>query len=225
MQVNRFFSPPAAEPIAEKQAVGKYILGGLLWAAAGFLAAKASVLGTLSPFGIAYGAAVKKNDAPAAIIGAMIGYIAFAPPGFVKYVLAMLLLAGLRWQNGLFSRIPKPGAAAGALAVPSAVLLAVTNGTIYDSLLAVSEVLLAGCASYFFARTLNAFQCGVENLRQADLFSFVITLSIAVLALVPFSFFQISLGRILAGTAILLSARLAQEAGGAVAGIIQRKKF
>jgi len=220
MQVNRFFSPPAAEPIAEKQAVGKYILGGLLWAAAGFLAAKASVLGTLSPFGIAYGAAVKKNDAPAAIIGAMIGYIAFAPPGFVKYVLAMLLLAGLRWQNGLFSRIPKPGSAAGALAVPSAVLLAVTNGTIYDSLLAVSEVLLAGCASYFFARTLNAFQCGVENLRQADLFSFVITLSIAVLALVPFSFFQISLGRILAGTAILLSARLAQEAGGAVAGII-----
>lgn len=221
MHTNRSFSPPVPPGTArEKQAMGKYALRGLLWAAAGFIASKAAILGALSPFGIAYAAAAKEKDAPAAMLGAALGYLVFAPAGFIKYILAMALLAALRWQGGLFTRIPRPFAAAGVLAVPSAILLVAAGGTIYDSLLALSEALLAGCATYFFARTISVLRLGLENMKQTDVFSIVITLCIAILSLVHLTIFHVSLGRILAGAAILLSAQFAREAGGSVAGVI-----
>lgn len=220
MQTKRLFSPPVSETTREKWTAGKFVLRGLLWAAAGFVASKAAVLGALSPFGVAYAAAVREKDAPAAMLGAALGYVVMAPAGFLKYVLAMALLAALRWQGGLFSRIPRPFAAAGVLAVPSAILLVASGGTIYDSLLALSEALLAGCASYFFARTVSALRLGLENIQQTDIFSLIITLCTAILALTHLSVFNVSIGRILAATAILLSAQLAREAGGSVAGVV-----
>lgn len=221
MHTNRSFSPPApSEAARERQAVGKYALQSALWAAAGFVASKAVVLGVLSPFGIAYAAAAKEKNALAAMLGATLGYLILAPAGFVKYVLAMALLAALRWQGGLFSRIPRPIAAAVVLAAPSSILLVAAGGTIYDSFLSLSEILLAGCAAYFFGRAISAMRLGLENVKQTDIFSIVITLCIAVLALTHLTVFNVSLGRILAGTAILLSAQLAREAGGSVAGVV-----
>lgn len=220
MQTNKSVFAAVPNAARERQAIGYYILRSVLWAAAGFLASKAVVLGTLSPFGIAYAAAVKEKDAPAAILGVALGYVAFAQAGFLKYVLAIALLAALRWQGGLFSRIPSPIGASCVLTIPSAILLVAAGGTIYDSLLAVSEILLAGCATYFFARTISALRLGVGHLKQTDFFSVVITACIAVLALVHFTVFGVSIGRVLASAAILLAGQLAREAGGAIAGVV-----
>lgn len=81
------------------------------------------------------------------------------------------------------------------------------------------EVRLACCASYFFSRTIEAFDLGIDNLRQTDITSILITFCIIILALINLTVFGLSIGRVLAVTVILLAAQFAREAGGAIAGV------
>lgn len=197
----------------------------LVCAVTGFLSANAFVLGGLAPFGVAFAAAAKKKDYAAAVLGATLGYLAsFRLVTNIKYVAAMLLLFLLRWggESGSFARslrIPRLAFCAAALGIPSLALMVISGGGIYDLLLAVSEVLLACCAGYFFSRTIHAMEEGLENARQSDITSVMITFCIAILALVNLHLFGLSVGRVLACLTILLAAQAAREAGGAIAGV------
>lgn len=226
MHLNKtIFAEDTQGALPERRIIQAFALQSLLWAGAGFIASKAMVLGVLAPFGISFAAAARPKNAPAAMLGASLGYLLFFPAGFLKYILAMLLLLLLQLKpvSGLFAArpggLPRPLATTVALGLPSIAVLALGGGTLYDALLALSEVLLAACASYFFARTVDAARLGVENLKQADIISIVIAFGIAVLALTHLRIFQVSVGHIVAVTAIFLSAQASREAGGAIAGI------
>lgn len=220
-----------------QSAIPRLILRSLLLVLGGFVASKAVVLGVLAPFGIAFAASVRPKDAPASILGAITGYLLGAPAGFLKYLLALVILLAFQWQRGtmlparregdsepeergpLQFLLRGPAAAALSLGLPSMILLIATGGSVYDSMLALAELLLAGCAAFFFTRTVRVLRLGLENIQQTDVISISITFCIAVLALVPLTVFHISVGRLLAATVILLASQTAQEAGGAISGV------
>ena len=194
-------------------------------AAGGFLAANAVILGELAPFGVAFAASVPPRDGAAAGLGAVVGYLAgFAHTGQVRYLTAMLTLFLVRWMFSSGSlargvRIPRQLLTAVALGLPGGALAMATGGNLYQLVLVGAEALLASCASYFFTRGLRALELGPENLRSTEVTSLVISLCIAVLALSGLTVAGLSLGRVLAAALVLLAARAAREAGGAIAGV------
>ncbi|WP_162614208.1 SpoIIE family protein phosphatase [Anaerotruncus colihominis] len=200
--------------------------GYFAYAATGFVAANAFVLGGLAPFGIAFAASAKPRYYAGATLGATLGYLmSFHVMTNVKYIVAMALLFGLRVMLGsgtltrFCARVSGQALTAVSLGLPSIAIVLVGGGSVYDASLAVAEVLLACCASYFFTRTAQALELGVENMRQTDVTSLVITFGIAVLALVNLRVLGVSVGRVLAVLVILLAAQAAREAGGAIAGV------
>ena len=202
---------------AEAELVGYMVVG--------FVAANACVLEGLAPFGVAFAAAAKPKFTNAAILGATAGYLlSFQMLGNVKYILALALLFLVRWMTGsslLLRGLRMPGQAVAAvvLGIPSLGLAVLTGGSIYDGVLCIAEILLACCAAYFFARTAQALELGVENMQQTDVTSMVITFCIAILALINWSIGGVSIGRAAAALTILLAAQAAHEAGGAIAGV------
>lgn len=218
-----------------EMAFGERILQGLrahrlaveyfVYLVTGFISANAFVLGGLAPFGVAFAASAKDKFHSAATLGATLGYmISFNVEGNLKYILAMLILFALRkfFQGG---RILRQFSLSGqlclvlSLGIPSFAVTFASGGTIYDLVFAGSELLLACCASYFFTRTVQAFDLGVENMKQNDITSIIITFCITILALVNLHIFGLSFGRIIAVLVILLVAQIAREAGGAIAGV------
>ena len=75
--------------------------GYFAYAATGFVAANAFVLGGLAPFGIAFAASAKPRYYAGATLGATLGYLmSFHMMTNVKYIVAMALLFGLRVMLG-----------------------------------------------------------------------------------------------------------------------------
>ena len=147
----------------------------------GFVSANAFVLADLAPFGIAFAAAAKPQFYPAAVIGSILGYVlSFSSLGNVKYVLASMLLFAVRWafSSGTLMKnttVAPPVLTAVSLGIPSLAIAIATGGDVYAVVLVVSEVLLACCASYFFARTIQSIDLGWENLQQTDITSMINT--------------------------------------------------
>ncbi|WP_066453108.1 SpoIIE family protein phosphatase [Anaerotruncus rubiinfantis] len=202
--------------------MGAAYLGYIL---VGFVSANAFVLGGLAPFGVAFASAAKAKYAAAATLGAALGYLlSFDVMGNIKYVIAMLLVFLIRWGLSTSSltkwtRVSRQLICAVSLGTPSLAITFVTGGSVYDAVLGISEVMLACCASYFFSRTIEAFDLGIDNLKQTDITSILITFCIIILALINLTVFGLSIGRVLAVTVILLAAQFAREAGGAIAGV------
>lgn len=218
-----------------EMALGERIVQGLrahqiaieyfVYLVTGFISANAFVLGGLAPFGVAFAASSKQKYHSAATLGATLGYlISFSVEGNLKYILAMLILFAMRkfFQfGGVLHQISISGqfCLILSLGIPSFAVTIASGGNVYDLVFAGSELLLACCASYFFTRTVQAFDLGIENMKQNDITSIIITFCITILALVNLNFFGLSIGRIIAVLVILLSAQMAREAGGAIAGV------
>lgn len=192
--------------------------------AAGVMAANAAITGGLAPFGVALSAVEHKNRTPVTV-GACIGYMfTFTSLGTLKYVLSMGLLITLQWifsSGKLFRglRIPAQLELAVSLGAPSLILARVGRGTIYDFMLAVSEVLLACCAAYFFTRTAAVLGSSLTNARQSDVTAVVISFCIAVIGLLHVNILGVCVGRVLAAFVIFVAVHAAREAGGAIAGV------
>ena len=203
----------------------RLIVEYVVYLVTGFISANAFVLGGLAPFGVALAASAKEKYHAAATLGATLGYmISFHVEGNLKYILAMLILFTLRKfiQSGkLLRKFPVSGpiALVISLGVPSFAMTVVGGGNVYDLVFAASELLLACCAAYFFSRTVQAFDLGIENMKQNDITSIIITFCITILALVNLNLFGLSVGRMIAVLVILLAAQAAREAGGAIAGV------
>ncbi len=213
------------ERILQELRAHRLIVEYLAYLVTGFISANAFVLGGLAPFGVAFAASAKEKYHAAATLGATLGYmISFHVEGNLKYILAMLILFTLRKfiQSGeLLRKIPVSGqlGLVISLGAPSFAITIAGGGNVYDIVFAASELLLACCAAYFFSRTVQAFDLGIENMKQNDITSAIITFCIAILALVNLNLFGLSLGRIIAVLVILLAAQAAREAGGAIAGV------
>lgn len=189
-----------------------------------FAASNTLLLGKLAPFGVAAAASSRRNDAAAASLGAILGYIFSGnPENNLRYIGAVLITFGAKL---VFERFAKGDAVAVliagcSMAFSSFGYAAATVISGYSSMYAMAETVLAAGTAYFFRRTITAFEHKkpVMALSGGDKACVIMTAAIAAASLTGISFGKISLGGILASIVVILAAEYGRESGGAVAGV------
>lgn len=216
---------PARERKTEQHSLRPAVLhavyGGL-----GFLAANGAVMGNLAPFGAALTAAAPKRYLVAAMSGAAAGYLIRDPDNCFRYIAVVMALGALRWLfNELEfirrSRLFAPLSAFGAVFATGIAMLLGGTGTPASLLDCVMEALLAGAAAYFMAATvrLSHARRGIAAYTRQESACVVLSACVLLLALGRLTVEDISPGRILAVTVVLICARWGSIGGGAVSGV------
>lgn len=207
--------------------------GAAGYACTGLVMANSSIFGGISPFGVAFCAAVNGPEAVAASLGAIAGYILSVTPGSnMKYIAAVLLVAAAKILFGpkraglpLGEFTLKHNALTAVLTVLLSMLVASaavalsTDYTMYEIFLAGSEILLACGSAYFFTRGLSSLKVGWNGASKIDVSCVVISFAIIVMGLSGLEIANLSIGRIISALAVMLCARYGSEAGGSVAGV------
>ena len=195
--------------------------------AVGMICARGVVFAQYTPFGVAAVAAapypVLLSVALGSAFGCMLPSGAAVP---VHYLAAIIAAAAIRWalsdlvklrMHPLFA----PAAAFLPLLTTSVAVAAVSGSGLTETVLYVSEALLAGCSAYFFRRTVTAFESGrsAGEWTAQEIACAAFTVSVMLLAFSGLTLWGVSLGRVLAVLAVLYAARYGGVAGGSVAGV------
>lgn len=208
-------------------------LAALFSAAGGYVMASSGIFGGISPFGVAFCASLQGANAIAASLGAIMGYtFSAAMLTNMKYIAAVLLVAGIKWVfGGNFSGelgkkfIFRHNAATAmlitflSLLVASGAILLTAEPVLYDLLLAFTEILLACGAAYFFTRSLFCLYTGASGASRADLSCVAVSFAIVVMGFSAVTISRLSVGRMLCVLVILFCAHYGGEAGGSIAGV------
>ena len=204
-----------------KSAVLHIVYGGL-----GFLVAHGAVLGNLAPFGASYAAAVPKRNLAAAMAGTALGYAVRDPQDCFRYIAVTIAIGALRWLFSEMtfisrSRLFAPLLAFGTVFSTGIALLAGGAGKPESLTDCAVEALLAGAAAYFMATTvrLSGARRGLSAFTRQECACMVLTGCVLMLSLGRVTVEGVSIGRIIAVTAVLLCARYGGVGGGAVAGV------
>ncbi len=199
------------------------MIGGIIL---GLLLPRASVYGGLMPFSIGLSAAIGGPSAILVYLATFIGYLLQGATVSLRYIAALVTVAGLRWAISGFRVISRsvlfPAAVAfvGLLVTGSAMLLGATPG-ISAILTIFAESLLGGGFAYFTAVFLREIPDIQEHAFSANgQTSAMVLTAVVMMALLTVEFGGISPGRILCGVIILLSARCGGLAGGASVGVL-----
>lgn len=198
-------------------AVGIHITVAIL----GFLAARAPILDSLVPFGIAFAAAMPKGYIFTAGIGAFFGYFFPAVSGsgfrYLAAVFAVCTIKALVYGVTTFAKKPLFSALIAFLATLTTNLAAATGGNI-SYLYSIAEAVLSGAAGYFAHRAVSIVSKEKAGFTAEQLAAVLIMANIVLLGLYPVTFFSVSIGRILAAAAVMCAAVYARAGGGAVCG-------
>ena len=125
----------------------------------GVLCARGLVFGRYAPFGVAMAAAAPRGGMWAAVLGAMLGYIAPSPVYVpLRYAAALLAVAAIRWS---LSELPgvnshplfAPAAAFLPLLLTGMTMVFLNGSMAYSAALYVAESFLAAGCGYFLQRT------------------------------------------------------------------------
>lgn len=192
----------------------------------GILVSRGTLLGTLAPFGASYAAAVPKKNLLPSLIGTSFGYILLKPTDSFRYIAVIVAIGALRWLMGDIEKVSRSRLFAPltaflpTLATGIALLFASTSAlsSFADCFI---ESVLAGAAAYFISVSVQRAdeKRGISAYTRQETASLVMTGCVLILAFGSITFENISLGRIIAITAVLLSARYGGVNGGAVSGI------
>ncbi len=187
----------------------------------GFLFANAPICNNLLPFGAAFTGGVKRKYLAAASGGSALGYIiSFSNGGFV-YAASVFAITTIRviLSGERFARSP---IFSGCLSFLAAGIIRLTVTTSYGGSIvtALTEAALAGAAAYFVAIVfyISPTHKSGTDIKETTALSFCA--AIFILGLSRFSVLGLSIGRILAVTVIVATARYGQAAYGAVSGTI-----
>lgn len=215
---------PLGERLGQMAKNNRGLLEGAGTVVLAFVMAGSYLFGDISPFGVAFVAAVKpKRSAPAAL-GAVLGYLLSPVVATnMKYIGAVILVGVLQWafaSSSLLRRqiVAAPVVAGGALGVTSFAVTFATGIYLPAIALSASETMLAAGSAYFFARSLQTVELGLEKADKNDSICLLVSLGIAVTTLGRVEAGGISLGRLLAVLAVLICAG-SGEGPGAIAGI------
>jgi len=193
---------------------------------AGFVMARSVLFGGVAPFGVALVAAAGGRSSMGAALGAIAGYLMLGQGAVwgVQYMAAIVLVIAAKW---LFAgrlgegraHIAAAGSAFLGLGISGVAMIALSAATAYDIVRTLAEVFLGCGSAYFLSRGRSAVQSGLTGTSKAEQSCVVIAGCVALMAFSTINIGVLSVGRVLAVVMILLSARLAREAGGAIAGV------
>ena len=195
------------------------------WFLLGALVSRGAVFGTYAPFGVAFAAAAPYEGALYAALGSSFGYIMLLRGESFRCVASVVTVFALRW---LFSDLPRIScsrlfaplcASLPLLCTGSVITLATGRGRAAFAM-CVLEALLAGVGAYFLRETaeLASGRTSAKTFDQQEVACIVMTGCIFLLAANSLAVGGISLGRILAVTAVLFCAYYGSVAGGCIGG-------
>ena len=198
----------------------------LLAGALGLVMARSVLFGGVAPFGVALVAAAGGRSSMGAALGAIAGYLLLGQGAVwsVQYVAAIVLVIAFKWMfAGRLGedRVHITAAASCllGLGISGAAMLTLSSATAYDTIRTLAEVFLGCGAAYFLSRARYAVGSGLTGASKAEQSCVVIAGCVALMAFSSITIGALSTGRVLAVVMILLSARIAREAGGAIAGV------
>ncbi|MDE7389995.1 MAG: SpoIIE family protein phosphatase [Lachnospiraceae bacterium] len=191
----------------------------------GAVVSHGAVFGSYAPFGASFCASVPFGGALSATLGSIVGYVLLYPHGSFRYVATVVTIFALRWMlNDLdrlaASKIFAPLVAMVPLVCTGGVMVAVSYNGSMDIIMCMIEALLAAVGAYFFTETitLSAGSRGLTTYNQQEIACIVMTGCIFLLSANSLTLSGISLGRILAVTAVLFCAYYGSVAGGSIGG-------
>ncbi|WP_294908226.1 serine/threonine-protein phosphatase [uncultured Ruminococcus sp.] len=192
----------------------------------GILVSRGTLLGTLAPFGASYAAAVPKKYLFSSLVGTAFGYILLKPTDSFRYIAVIVVIGALRWLMGDIEKVSKsrlfaPLAAFLPTLATGIALLFASTSTLSSFADCFIEAVLSGAAAYFISVSVQLAdeKRGISAYTRQETASLVMTGCVLILAFGSLTFENISLGRIIAITAVLLCARYGGVNGGAVCGI------
>lgn len=192
----------------------------------GILVSRGTLLGTLAPFGASYAAAVPKKYLFSSLVGTAFGYILLKPTDSFRYIAVIVAIGALRWlmsdiEKVSRSRLFAPLAAFLPTLATGIALLFASTSTLSSFADCFIEAVLSGAAAYFISVSVELAdeKRGISAYTRQETACLVMTGCVLILAFGSITFENISLGRIIAITAVLLCARYGGVNGGAVCGI------
>ena len=213
---------------AEERHVGREERGVILrqvaliavWALTGLLVPRATIYQGMAPFGVGVAAAVSGPGALLAYIATAIGYLLPGEAVFpLRYVAAVLAVAGIRWSLSGFRELTDRAMFAPVIAFlatfSTGIAMNLVGGFAVDRLLMVlCESLVAGGFAYFSTATVRVIADAGNrtSLTAQEQSSLVATGAVLLMAVSSLEISGISPGRILAVVLILLLARSGEGA-------------
>ncbi len=196
----------------------------IVYVVAGMVTSLAKIMGMLSPLGIAFTSAIPSNFALPCSIGTAIGYLLCGQiDKTYRFAVVSIIIGLARYFLGktFFSKYD-------TYMVPTFAVLGVvaayvlpniyTQPLIYDIIIWVAQIILAGASSLFFIKTVNFISSA--NTDSAGSISFSIAYIIAIMGLCSVNIYNISIGRISAFLGILISATVGGVAVSAIIGVL-----
>lgn len=197
----------------------------LLWCVMGLLVPRATLLGSLSPFGIALAACGGAANLPT-LLCVGVGYLLATPALLpIRYLAAVGLIAGGRWildalpDGGRQPFVP-PLLSFVACAASGMMGLAGGGADSYRTLLILAEAAIAAGASLLFDTAIRLSRRARPALTVSGQAAVVAVAAIAVSAAATVEVGGYSPGRVIAALLVLVSARSGRETGGCVAGCV-----
>lgn len=192
----------------------------------GVMTAMGRITGEVAPFGVAFAAAAPGAMAVPALLGAALGYLlTAAAPMAWQYPLAGLLAVGVRHLLAVLGHKNRSWqSVAGVLfGLAAAVILpgVYRHPLVYDVLLWLTSLLMAGAAAVFLQRGLVLLQPERKTPQERTLTaSLAVTAALCLMGLCSISVSGVSLGRVAASVLLLLAAAGAGSRAGALIGVI-----
>ena len=194
--------------------------------AASALVSRGAALGSLSPFGASFVAAVPFAYLPSGLLGAALSYLFLSPVDSFRYIAVVIAVGALRWvlneiKSVSGSRFFAPAAAFVTITGTGIALISSSRSEITEVYECVIEGVLAAAGAYFMSRAadLMTSRRRLTGLRQEELACMAMTGCILLLSLSALKIGEVSVGRVLAVLAVMLFARYGYVKGGSIAGI------
>ncbi len=180
------------------------------------------VLGNLIPFGLGFLGGSNRTYLPAAMVGAFVSYFipASGNSGF-RYIAALFAVLAIKLLLSSYKKLVENPVFCGVITFTACFLTGLNNIKNGQSqfITVLTEGLFCGTAAYFVCQTFGAFSKSKVGFSTAELTSLMLTLSFVIMGFYDFSFFEISLGRVLGLILILVASKYGGIVSGAISGI------
>lgn len=191
-----------------------------------FLTASASSQQYFSPLGIAFASGVHRSNTLFSCFGAMAGYIISNDYiSAFRYVMALILVYILKVYVNTFPKLQKktfiPAFISLFATISTGIVVTVTEPFgVENVFLRLSEALIAFGGAYFFSVSVWTLEKirGNERITSKEVISLVISLLALILCISRFSLLGVTPSGVACSYAVMLSAYLFRESGGAVIG-------
>ncbi len=192
----------------------------------GVLISRGAMLGSMSPFGASFCAAIPFSCLPAGVLGCALSYLFLSPVDSFRYIAVVAAIGAVRWILNEIRKISAnrffPSAVAFLPVFATGLALTFSpQSELTEVFECFTEALIAAAGAYFMSRavTLTGSRRALTGFSQQELACVAMTGCILLLSFSPLNIGIVSVGRVLAVLAVLIFARWGFVKGGSVAGI------